>query len=261
MPDRRRRIAGLALTFGLLAAATARAQTEQHPSPQVARPAIPPGLPRYDLDVRIDPAARKVTARERVAFTNRSGVWVEELVFHVYPRYRMPESDRLVLSKTLEMLRLSPEEAMDTRGRRLEVASCRVAGRAVEPSYDPDVDTIMVVPLAEPLAPGATVAVDLDFTLDLPDRWGRWGQHGGITYLVNWYPVLAHHDDRGWERTPFVPWHQPWHQEAGIYRVRCELPDGYTVASSGRIIGRQPARDGRQSVTIAAKPSRDFALV
>ncbi len=99
-------------------------------------------------------------------------------------------------------------------------------------------DTILVVPLAEPLPPGETVLAEIDFTLDLPDKWGRWGQHDGITYLVNWYPVLAHHDDDGWERTPFVPWHQPWHQEAGHYRVRVDLPSSQVIASSGRIVER-----------------------
>ena len=102
----------------------------------------------------------------------------------------------------------------------------------------------MVVPLGRPVAPGETVEAEVDFTLELPDNWGRWGHHDGVTYLVNWYPVLAHHDDRGWERTPFVPWHQPWHQEAGHYTVRIDLPDGQVVASSGRITRTRAGRAG-----------------
>ena len=73
--------------------------------------------------------------------------------------------------------------------------------------------------------------------------------------------MLAHHDDRGWERTPFVPWHQPWHQEAGHYTVRFDLPEGQTVASSGRVVKREGAGAGRQLVTIVASPARDFAFV
>jgi hypothetical protein len=73
--------------------------------------------------------------------------------------------------------------------------------------------------------------------------------------------VLAHHDDRGWERTPFVPWHQPWHQEAGHYRVRFDLPEKENVASSGRVIERKVTGAGRQLVTIFASPARDFAFV
>ena len=89
------------------------------------------------------------------------------------------------------------------------------------------------------------MTVEIDFSVDLPDKWGRWGQHKGITYLLNWYPVLAHVDDRGWEHTPFVPWHQPWHQDAGLYTVHLEVPEGQTVASSRGRSSRRQAAEGR----------------
>lgn len=222
---------------------------------------VPRGLPVYQLEVAIDPAARRVEGRERVVFTNRSKAPTAELVFHVYPRYQVPEADRLVLSKTLEMLRLSPEEAMDPRGRRMEVQQVQVNGGAAPFAFDPKDPTILIVPLTEPVAPGETVAAEVAFTLELPDVWGRWGLHDGVTYLVNWYPVLAHHDDRGWERTPFVPWHQPWYQEAGHYQVSVELPADQVVASSGRIVAERPTEAGRKRLTIEARPARDFALV
>ena len=159
-------------------------------------------------------------------------------MLHVYPRYRVQDSDRAALSKTLEVLRLSPDEAMDPTGRRLSVSSVKVGASAASFAFDPKDDTIMVVTLGKSVAPGESVSAEIDFALELPDYWGRWGHHNGITYLLNWYPVLAHHDDKGWERTPFVPWHQPWHQEAGHYTVRFDLPEGQVVASSGQVLGR-----------------------
>ena len=256
--------------LGLPSQGTARAgagsvhasdQGPVHASDQRPRPAVPAGLPRYDIDARLDLDQRRVSARERVRFTNRSGVAATELVFHVYPRYQVRDQDRVTLSKTLEVLRLSPEEAMDTRGHRMVVSEVRVGDRAASFAFDPAIDTVMIVPLGRAVAPGQSVVVEIDFTLELPDYWGRWGHHRGITYLLNWYPVLAHHDERGWERTPFVPWHQPWYQEAGHYVVRFDLPEGQVVASSGRITGRLASGPGRQLVTIEASPSRDFALV
>ncbi len=224
-------------------------------------PAVPAGLPRYEMDVRIDPGARRVEARERVTFTNCSDEPTAEVVFHVYPRYQVPKSDLLPLQKTLEMLRLSPDEALDRHGRRMSVDAVRVEGQPVAFAFDPELDTIMVVPLAEPVLPGGQAVVEVEFRLDLPDKWGRWGRHDGITYLANWYPVLAHHDEDGWERTPFVPWHQPWHQEAGHYTVRVELPESEVVASTGSIRGRGSRVGGWQTLTIEAGPARDFALV
>ena len=248
---------GLAILLGLVGISAVEAEEDS----KRRGPAVPAGLPRYDLEVRLDPAARRVDARERVAFTNVTDRPTSELVFHVYPRYQVPEDGLLPLQKTLEMLRLSPEEALDRQGRRLTVGAVRVGGKSASFSFDPEIDTILIVPLAEAIEPGGRVVVEVDFRVDLPDKWGRWGQHDGVTYLANWYPVLAHHDAGGWERTPFVPWHQPWHQEAGHYNVRLELPEAQVVASTGRITNREPRGGGWQVLTIEASPARDFALV
>ncbi|AGA25769.1 M1 family aminopeptidase [Singulisphaera acidiphila] len=230
-------------------------------STQRARLTIPAGLPRYEIDASLDLSRKLVTARERVRFTNRSAVATRELVFHVYPRYKMKEEDRPALSKTLEVLRLSPEESMDAEGRRINIDRVQVGGQSAPFTFDPDVDTVMIVPLARPVGPGEMIVAEIDFNVELPDIWGRWGHHHGLTYLLNWYPVLAHHDDQGWERTPYVPWHQPWHQEAGHYTVRFDSPEGQVIASSGRITDRKPGAPGRQVSTIVASPARDFALV
>ncbi|GAC1467874.1 MAG: hypothetical protein NVSMB9_09950 [Isosphaeraceae bacterium] len=231
------------------------------PSPAATRLKVPAGLPRYEIDARLDLHKKQVTAVERVRFTNRSSAVVTELVFHVYPRYRIRDQDRAILSKTLEVLRLSPDEAMDTKGRRLSVASVRVGSRAASFGFDPKDDTILVVSLPQGVGAGESVDAEIAFSVELPSYWGRWGHHNGVTYLLNWYPVLAHHDERGWERTPFVPWHQPWHQEAGHYSVRLDVPEDQVVASSGRIVKQERAGPGRTLLRITASPARDFALV
>ncbi|MFO0890902.1 MAG: M1 family aminopeptidase [Isosphaeraceae bacterium] len=230
-------------------------------TPQQPGLRIPKGLPKYDLAVRIDPAGRRVRARERVVFTNRSQSPVRELVFHVYPRYQVPEKDRLKLARTMEVLRLSPEEAMDEAGRRMEVSSVRLGDAPAIFSFDPGDGTILTVPLGREVPPGGQTTAMIDFTVELPAKWGRWGHYQGVTYLLNWYPVLAHHDDRGWDRTPFIPWHQPWYQDAGHYTVVADLPAAQVVASSGAIVGKQVMPGGWQRLTIEASPVRDFALV
>ena len=64
----------------------------------------------------------------------------------------------------------------------------------------------------------------LTYRMELPQKQGRWGQWKGVTFLSNWHPVVAIHDDEaGWQPTPFIPYHQPWYNEAGVFtaRVRC----------------------------------------
>jgi hypothetical protein len=121
--------------------------------------------------------------------------------------------------------------------------------------------TALVVPLPSPVKPGDSVTVELDFTFRLPQKEGRWGQWRGVTFLSNWLPVLAFYDDKGWQPTPFIPWHQPWFNEAGIYDARVTLPADQKVACTGSITAVNSLPDGQQLVEIKAPAARDFALL
>ena len=68
---------------------------------------------------------------------------------------------------------------------------------------------------------------------DVPAKKGRWGQWDGITTLAQWLPVVAVHDDmKGWQPAPFIPWHQPFHQEAGRCRSRMVRPSRFARRGS-----------------------------
>src|SRR5262249_39365831 len=72
-------IVGFALRPGFLRAGDVPVRA----SDQRERPNIPAGLPRYEIEARLDLDQKIVSARERVRFTNRSRVATQELVLHV----------------------------------------------------------------------------------------------------------------------------------------------------------------------------------
>ena len=74
------------------------------------------------------------------------------------PDWRERLAERRRFAKTLEVLRLSPEEAMDSHGRRMAVQGVRIAGQPVASTYDPALDTILNVPLPSPLPRSRTSA-------------------------------------------------------------------------------------------------------
>ena len=57
----------------------------------------------------------------------------------------------------------------------------------------------------------------------------------GVTTLSNWLPVLAVYDNCGWQPVPFIPWHQPWFNEAGIYGVRITLPCDQQIGCTAQV--------------------------
>src|SRR5262249_6224680 len=108
---------------------------------------------------------------------------------------------------------------------------------------------------------GERVTVELEFVLRLPQVQGRWGQWRGVTFLSNWLPVLAYYDGQGWQPTPYIPWHQPFFNEAGLYNVRLTVPADQKVAATSRVLSEQDLGGGWRRADFPPCCARDFAVL
>jgi hypothetical protein len=241
----------LAAVLLLAASVTARAEK------------IPDWLPHYDLDIQLDTDRHVVTVAERVTWTNRHSRPANELVFNVYPRYKIPGGELIKLVKTLELLRAAPEAGTDVSACHLEVHQV-VDAQGEKPlpfRFNDDLHTAMQVTLPKPVKQGESITVEMSFTFTLPHMQGRWGWWKDVTFLANWYPILAYYDDNGWQPTPFVAWHQPFFNEAGVYSVRLRLPRNQKVASTGSVREEKDLGDGTKELLIVGCCAREFAIV
>jgi hypothetical protein len=231
---------------------------------------LPPWLPHYDLDIRLEVEQHQVLVRERVTWTNPHKRPTHKIVFNAHAHYIVPDREVARFAKMLEILRLAPNEVLDFGGPPLQVEAATLlgqhaAGPPVAPSglpfaYQPNNDTALEVMLPVKVGSGQSVTVELAFTLRLPQKQGRWGQWKGVTFLAQWLPVAAFYDDNGWQPTPFIPWHQPFFNEAGIYTAHITLPTGQTLGSTGQVVGQRDLGKGWQQVEVQGGPARDFAL-
>ncbi len=230
-------------------------------APAVRADKIPDWLPHYDLGIQLDTDRHKVTVQERVTWHNRHARPSDELVFSAYPRYKIPDDEIVLIAKTLELLRAPPKEGIDSVGRRLQVQRVTLEGKELPFHWSEQMQTALHVSLPKAVKQGESVTVEIEFMLDLPTMQGRWGHWKGVTFLANWYPVLAYYDDGGWQPTPFVAWHQPFFNEAGVYSVRLTLPKDQKIASTGTIREEEDHGNGLKTAHIVGCCARDFALV
>lgn len=221
----------------------------------------PADLPRYDLAIRLDTQKHIVIVREHVTWTNRHQRPAQEIVFNVYPRFKLAAQDVPIAAKTVELLRQDPAASLDTAGRAGDVTSVTYRGKPIVPYYREKPETALVVPLPHAVAAGESVTLDLEYTLTLPNKQGRWGHWDGITFLNEWLPTLAYYDDTGWQPTPFIPWHQPFFCEAGIYTARISAPSDQKIACSGPLRPGKETGDGWTEWQTDACPLRDFTLL
>jgi hypothetical protein len=135
--------------------------------------------------------------------------------------------------------------------------------KKVVPFHFPaDNPTALTVSLPEPVKPGEAVSLDMTYTMKLPPRKGRWGQWDGITTLAQWIPVVAVYSaDKGWQPMPFIPWHQPFFNEAGHYTVTVRLPADQKLAASAAVRQERDLGDGWREVLFEPACLRDFALI
>src|SRR5216683_649783 len=241
---------------------------------------IPPWLPKYDLDIHLSIDLHEAHVRERVTWLNRHERPATELIFNAHAHYQLPPDEIGKVAKILELLRMSPSEGIDFEGHACDLQKVRLVGlgdgtgvitdparpapmaeEEVHFSFQPDNQTALVIPLSRPVKQGEKVTVEIEFVMRLPQKQGRWGQWQDVTFLSNWLPVLAFYDDKGWQPTPYIPWHQPFFNEAGSYRAVVTLPADQKIACTGTIQSKRALGDGLQQVEISVPAARDFAFL
>lgn len=232
----------------------------------LAGPARADGLPKYDLKLTLDTKLHRADFHLVVEWTNRSEKPTNEVHFNFYPQYRIPDGDHLLLAKTLELLRMNPSDGIDRAGRHGRLDRIAIARPGAEPKslafhFRHDNPSAVVVELPEPVAPGATVSLALDGAVILPNKQGRWGHWQGIHCLANALPIVAFHDDAGWHAMPFIPWHQPFWNEAGRYTATIRLPADQTLACSAARKVETALPNGWKEIVTEPFVGRDFAIL
>jgi hypothetical protein len=110
----------------------------------------------------------------------------------------------------------------------------------LRPQYPgaPD-STVLALPLPQPLAPGDSVTVLLEWESRLattPRRQGREGRHYD---WAHWYPRIAVHDTAGWQVQQLLPQGEFWGEFAS-YDVTLQVAEDQVLAATGTPVRGDP---------------------
>jgi aminopeptidase N len=191
----------------------------------------------YHMDLTVDDAMTRVNGRLEVRYTNAEEVPLDVILFRLFP-------NALGGKLTVEGLTLNGQEAA---------------------FHVRNEDTVLEMLLDTPLPPGGQVVIGMDFVTQVPVRAGR--NYAILAYLddilalAHFYPMIpAYDDDIGWYDDLPPSYGDVTYSDVAYYLVRVSLPVGQVAQASGVEIARE-MQDGRQIVTYAAGPMRDFYLV
>src|SRR3989338_8266776 len=216
--------------------------------------------PRYEINASVDAVSKKVSAVQKVTFTNNTSKPVGELYFHIYPNRRYTQREKDFMLRYAGYFHVNPFPG-GFQTAQFTLHSVKYSQKELPFTIEGDDRTILKIPLPRPLAPGSSVEVSLDFEVKIPHAYGRLGWHENIIALSRWYPLLSVLDETGWHNHPFYPFHRPFFSEAADYTVNVTVPSGYIAAHSGYTDEERVETEGTRTLTIKTTlPIREFSL-
>lgn len=207
----------------------------------------------YDLDVRLDPAAKRVDGTARIRYTNRSPDALPRLVLELAQNYHKGGAPRV-------------DAAEVTQG--LELTSVKVGGVALREGAGYRVNgTSLMLTLAQPLASGASAEVEIAYGFTVPQagisgRMGYtpaegFGSGPSLVYLAYWYPQMAVYDDvRGWNVDDFLGTGE-FYSDHADYTVSVEVPSGWLVQGTGTLQNAEAVLTAQTRARLARAAASD----
>lgn len=189
----------------------------------------------YRMRINIQDDFSDVSGEQHIRYTNNEAIELDAIYMRLFP---------------------------NLSGGETEVRLVSVDGRRVDPELEAQKSSLRI-PLDEPLAPGGTTVIKLEFVTSIPremgGNYGLFGYFDGFLVLDTFYPMIPVFDEAGWQRQATPPNGDPTYNDVSFYLVQVRAPASLMLFSTGSEVGRIEEED-EQIVTIASGPARDFYL-
>jgi hypothetical protein len=226
----------LILAVMLVAASASRAI----PQP-AASGAVRPQSPRnanYTIAARLDPATRTITGSEVIAWRNITSAPATDVQFHLY--WNAWKNTRSTFMRERALAGGAGPDRTPNEWGRIDVSAITIAGvdrtaskRFIAPDDDnPEDETVMAVPLAAPVAPGADIRIEVAWTAHVPRTFARTGAIGNVFFIAQWFPKLGVLEDAGWNCHQFHA-STEFFSDYGVYDVSLTVPAAWVVGATG----------------------------
>jgi hypothetical protein len=214
----------------------------------------------YDISADLDPQTHTLTAVENLTYYNNSPAILETLYFHLYPNAFQDRNT--VFAREIKMIGDYKFERAPKKDRGyIRIDGVQSGERTVR--YEVN-ETIMRLILDQPLLPGDSLGIRIDFFLKIPKIYSRFGYTGRHYEMVQWYPKPCVYDETGWHNDAFHALGE-FYGEFGDFSVTIRLPGEFVVCASGVRTDEADSafidhliRDGNKPVEVPVKKTVSF---
>ncbi|PZM63166.1 M1 family metallopeptidase [Paenibacillus dendritiformis] len=229
-------------------------------------------IAEYHINVRLDESAHLLQGAQTVSWLNPGKKTVNELYFHLYPN-AFESQDTTFMRESGGRLREDPMPADGYGGISLTALettdglSLMNRIEYVQPDDGNAKDkTLMKIRLPQPVKSYERITLTMKFEVKLPKVFARMGYAEDFVMAGQWFPKLAAYEKVGVRGRSAEGWnlHQyhgnsEFYANYGIYSVKIQVPDTYTVAATGFPTKTPVLANGRKTYQFYADDVHDFA--
>ena len=199
---------------------------------------------KYTMDIAMNVTTNRFTGKQRLEYTNNSPDTLKKVFYHLYWNAFQPNSMMDNRSRVLGQKNINDRQDWDprVRDRILNLKEDEIGYQKIGTLKMNGVpqkyivrETILEVPLTQPILPKAKVVFDMDFEAQVPlqvRRSGRDNPGTGVRFSMSqWYPKLCEYDYEGWHPTPYIA--REFYGVWGDYEVNVTIDKKYMIGGTG----------------------------
>ncbi len=224
---------------------------------------------RYDLKVELIPETATLQGKETIVWINRTADYIPDIQFHLYWNAFKNERSTLAREASREKMISRYRAKKDEWGWIKLVSLYTDSGLDLMPAatfispdgpHNPDDQTVLRVELPEPLAPGQSITLNLEFQAKVPGSGLRTGYYRDGFFIAQWFPKPGVYEEgRGWNCHEYHL-NSEFYADFADYRVEITVPERMVVGACGEEVARRddPA-SGKTTYTYVQQNIHDFA--
>ncbi len=214
-----------------------------------------PRIASYRIDVTLDAEEKTLEGEESLTFFNSTRHSVDTLFLHLYPNAFRSDSTTLMRESPFPRQVKASQEYRGWIDLRSIVTSTGLdlTGKQIVD------ETIMKLPLPDPLLPGKVIELRIGFGVKLPRTLIRMGYSGHDFMIAQWFPKMAVLQEDGQWNAYQYHFNSEFFADFGDYRVSITLPMKYVVGATGYLKEEKVNSDSTKTLVFLAEGVHDFA--
>jgi|GEM_PF-264034 len=179
---------------------------------------------QYEVNIKLDDEKHTLDVDQKLHYVNNNGKTINEIYFNLIP------------------------EAFKSKGGGLDMKSVSSDGKDL--TIKQVKETVYSLSLEKELAPGESCDINMNYMVSIPENTDRFGYFGNNYNLGNVLATPALFENGQWLVQPYIDLGDAFYTEISDYRVKIDVPKGYTIAATGTL----------KDDTYVADDVRDFAF-